>query len=41
MEAAMKQTVANKQQLQKEYQRLEFEYNSNKVHNYVNGHWYT
>ena len=34
----MKQTVANKQQLQKEYQRLKLEYNSNKVHNYVNGH---
>ena len=38
MEAAVKQTVAGKQQLQEEYQRLEIEYNSDKVHNYVNTH---
>ena len=38
MEAAVKQTVAGKQQLQEEYQRLEIEYNSDMVHNYVNTH---
>ena len=32
MEVAMKQTVANKQLLQEDYQRLEVKYSSDKVH---------